>query len=94
LLRADEPAKRGISHATLVIYDSNFGNTEKVAEAIARGIVRSQRCESRALLRTLETAPRPDLMLVVGAVPCVAPLPFLPLTRLVLKVPTTGHEQC
>jgi flavodoxin len=55
---------------TLVIYDSKFGNTEKVAEAIARGIgpVSEVRltCTSEAT-RTLPTpASRPDLILVGG----------------------------
>jgi flavodoxin len=54
---------------TLVIYDSKFGNTEKVAEAIARGIgpVSEVRVSSTAeVTQTLEAAPQPDLVLVGG----------------------------
>jgi len=55
---------------TLVIYDSKFGNTEKVAEAIARGVgpvseVRVTSADGAA--RALEApAARPDLVLVGG----------------------------
>ena len=55
---------------TLVIYDSKFGNTEKVAEAIARGIrpYSEVRVTSTTdVTRTLQTlASRPDLILVGG----------------------------
>ena len=55
---------------TLVIYDSKFGNTEKIAEAIARGVgpVSDVRLTSAAdATRTLETlATRPDLVLIGG----------------------------
>jgi flavodoxin len=55
---------------TLVIYDSKFGNTEKVAEAIGRGIgsvseVRvTSTAEAASVLDSL--APRPDLVFVGG----------------------------
>jgi flavodoxin len=55
---------------TLVIYDSKFGNTEKVARAIARGV--RQVSEVRVTgtdeaIRALETlASRPDLVLIGG----------------------------
>ena len=55
---------------TLVIYDSKFGNTEKVAEAIARGVgpvseVRvTSTAEATSVLETLSS--RPDLVLIGG----------------------------
>ena len=55
---------------TLVIYDSKFGNTEKVAEAIARGVgslagVRVTSADGAA--RALEAiGSRPDLVLLGG----------------------------
>jgi flavodoxin len=55
---------------TLVIYDSKFGNTEKVAQAIARGIsaVSDVRITATADARnTLEAlASRPDMVFVGG----------------------------
>lgn len=55
---------------TLVIYDSKFGNTEKIAEAIARGVgpVSGVRVTSAAeATRALESpASRPDLVLIGG----------------------------
>ena len=55
---------------TLVIYDSKFGNTEKVAEAIARGMspVSEVRVTSTdGVTRTLEAlAAPPDLVLIGG----------------------------
>lgn len=55
---------------TLVIYDSKFGNTEKVAQAIARGVgpVAEVRVMSTdGAIRALETLGwRPDLVLVGG----------------------------
>src|SRR5689334_19651884 len=58
------------SMQTLVIYDSKFGNTEKVAEAIARGVGPvsavqvTSTAEATTVLQTL--AARPDLVLVGG----------------------------
>lgn len=55
---------------TLVIYDSKFGNTEKVAEAIARGVGPvsevqvTSTAEATPALQTL--AAQPDLVLVGG----------------------------
>ena len=55
---------------TLIIYNSKFGNTEKVAQAIARGI--GQVSEVRVTstdeaIRVVETlASRPDLVLIGG----------------------------
>ena len=51
---------------TLVIYDSKFGNTEKIAEAIARGVgpVSDVRVTSTADLDALTS--RPDLVFVGG----------------------------
>ena len=55
---------------TLVIYDSKFGNTEKIAKAIARGVgqVSEVRVTStEETIRALETpASRPDLVLIGG----------------------------
>lgn len=55
---------------TVVIYDSKFGNTEKIAQAIARGAgslgdVRVMDA-SKAAGGSLATAARPDLLLVGG----------------------------
>jgi flavodoxin len=55
---------------TVVIYDSKFGNTEKIAEAIARGIGPisevhvTTAAEAASVLEVLAT--RPDLVLVGG----------------------------
>jgi flavodoxin len=62
--------RKEASMQTLVIYDSKFGNTEKVARAIARGV--GENSEVRVVstddaLRALEAlASRPDLLLVGG----------------------------
>jgi len=52
---------------TVVVYDSKFGNTEKVAQAIGRGV------SARSQVRVLDTAEatqtldeRPDLLIVGG----------------------------
>jgi flavodoxin len=66
---------------TVVIYDSKFGNTEKIAEAIARGVgtpseVRvMSTAEAAAVTRTL--APRPDLLLLGGPTQKRGPSPAL-----------------
>jgi flavodoxin len=58
------------SMQTLVIYDSKFGNTEKVAQAIARGmseVSEVQLTSTADATRALETLTwRPDLVLVGG----------------------------
>jgi flavodoxin len=62
--------RKEASMQTLVIYDSKFGNTEKIAEAIARGVdsVSEVRVTSTAeATHALETlASRPDLVVVGG----------------------------
>jgi NAD(P)H-dependent FMN reductase len=62
--------KKEASMQALVIYDSKFGNTEKIAEAIARGIglVSEARVTSAdGAAHALATlAARPDLVLVGG----------------------------
>ena len=65
---------------TLVIYDSQFGNTEKVAHAIARGVapvsdVHVTRTGDLSVLDT--TAERPDLVLVGGPTQNRGPSPGL-----------------
>jgi len=54
---------------TLVVFDSKFGNTEKIAEAIARGVgsLAEVRITSADAARALEAlTARPDLVLVGG----------------------------
>ena len=62
---------------TVVIYDSKFGNTEKIAQAIARGVstLGSVRVMDTAGARSL--AERPDLLLVGGPTQKRAPSPAL-----------------
>jgi flavodoxin len=55
---------------TLVIYDSKFGNTEKIAEAIGRGIGSVSEVRVTSTVEATEAlealASRPDLVLVGG----------------------------
>jgi flavodoxin I len=55
---------------TLVIYDSKFGNTEKVAQAIARGISQVAEVQVTATPEAIHTievlASRPDLVIIGG----------------------------
>jgi flavodoxin len=62
--------RKEASMQTLVIYDSKFGNTEKIAQAIARGV--GEITEARVMStgeasRAVEAlASRPDLLLIGG----------------------------
>jgi flavodoxin len=63
---------------TVVVYDSEFGNTEKIAEAIGRGV------STRSEVRVMDTAEavqtlteRPDLLLVGGPTQKRKPTPAL-----------------
>jgi flavodoxin len=75
---------------TLVIYDSKFGNTEKIAEAIGRGIgsVSDVRVTSTAEAAGVNEsiAARPDLVLVGG--PTQNHGPSAGLRRFVNNLPT------
>ena len=55
---------------TLVVYDSKFGNTEKVAQAIARGISQVSEVQVTATPDATQTLAalisRPDLVLMAG----------------------------
>ena len=79
---------------TVIIYDSKFGNTEKVAEAIARGIgtLADVRVMSTAgaigSARTL--AGRPDLLLVGGPTQKRGPSPALRAFIDALPAPLRG----
>lgn len=66
---------------TVVIYDSRFGNTERIAEAIGRGIGMSSGVR---VMSTVEAAglsqalvPRPDLLLLGGPTQRRGPSPAL-----------------
>lgn len=66
---------------TVVIYDSKFGNTEKIAEAIARGVgtlgdVRVL-STAEAVGATQTFAPPPDLLLLGGPTQRRGPSPAL-----------------
>lgn len=79
---------------TVVIYDSKFGNTERIAEAIGRGAgafgdVRvMSTAEAAAVARTL--AERPDLLLIGGPTQKRGPSPALRAFMDALPVPLRG----
>lgn len=64
--------------STVVIYDTKFGNTEKIAEAIGRGV---GACGSVRVMSTAEAArsltDRPDLLIVGGPTQQRGPSPAL-----------------
>jgi flavodoxin len=64
---------------TVVVYDSKFGNTERIADAIARGVgtLGSVLVMDTAEAMSRQPAGRPDLMLIGGPTQRRSPSPAL-----------------
>ena len=62
---------------TVVIYDSKFGNTERIAEAIAKGAARFGGVQVMSTVEAGTLAERPDLLLLGGPTQKRGPSPAM-----------------